>query len=92
MSPSEAMALPEPHPEGYRMRIEEVAALIKALRKRLELTQEQFAQKVGVTYGTVNNWENGKRMPLPFLLRRLIEMRDELDAQNRSPARRKARG
>jgi putative transcriptional regulator len=69
-----------------------VSVLIKTLRRRLELTQEQFAAKVGVTYGTVNNWENGKRMPLPFLLRRLIEMRDELDAQEKKPSRGKARG
>lgn len=74
------------------MKTEDVRALIKALRRRFGLTQEQFAAKVGVTYGTVNNWENGKRMPLPFLLRRLIEMRDELEAQDRKAPRRKARG
>ena len=69
-----------------------MSVLIKTLRQRLELTQEQFAAKVGVTYGTVNNWENGKRMPLPFLLRRLIEMRDELDVHEKKPSRGKARG
>jgi putative transcriptional regulator len=74
------------------MKTEDVPALIKALRRRLELTQEQFAAEVGVTYGTVNNWENGKRMPLPFLLKRLMEMRDELEAQDKRPSRRKARG
>ncbi len=75
-----------------RMKNEDIPTLIKALRRRLELTQEQFAAKVGVTYGTVNNWENGKRMPLPFLLRRLIEMRNELEAQDKRPSRGKARG
>lgn len=73
------------------MKHEDVPGLIKALRNRLELTQEQFAAKVGVTYGTVNNWENGKRMPLPFLLRRLFEMRDELDAQDRTSPKRRVR-
>lgn len=58
----------------------EAAALVKELRRRLDLTQEQFAQKVGVTYSTVNHWENGKRIPQPFLLRRLREMKGELDA------------
>ncbi|MGQ9633404.1 MAG: helix-turn-helix domain-containing protein [Bryobacteraceae bacterium] len=53
---------------------------MKDLRRRLALTQEQFAQKVGVTYRTVNHWENGKRAPQPFLLRRLREMKGELDA------------
>ena len=74
------------------MKIEDVPALIKSLRRRLELTQEQFAQRVGVTYGTVNNWENGKRTPLPFLLRRLLEMRQELDDQDKKPAKRRPRG
>jgi len=61
------------------MRTENIPALIKALRRRLDLTQEQFAQRVGVTYGTVNNWENGKRTPLPFLVKRLLEIKRELD-------------
>jgi putative transcriptional regulator len=64
-------------------RLEDIAALVKELRRRLDLTQEQFAQKVGVTYSTVNHWENGKRVPQPFLLRRLQEIKDELDARNK---------
>ncbi len=58
----------------------DAAALVRELRRRLALTQEQFAQKVGVTYSTVNHWENGKRVPQPFLLRRLREMKGDLDA------------
>lgn len=56
----------------------EVAELVKDLRQRLNLTQEQFAQKVGVTYSTVNHWENGKRMPQPFLVKRLLELKEEI--------------
>lgn len=56
-----------------------IPALVKSLRERLRLTQEQFAQRIGVTYSTVNHWENGKRVPLPFLVRRLLEMKEELD-------------
>lgn len=56
-----------------------IPALVKELRERLHLTQEQFAQKVGVTYSTVNRWENGNRMPQPFLVRRLLELKAELD-------------
>ncbi len=59
----------------------DIPALIKELRDRLHLTQEQFAQRVGVTYSTVNHWENGKRTPQPFLVRRLLEMKAELDAK-----------
>ncbi len=59
---------------------DDIPALVKELRRRLDLTQEQFAQKVGVTYSTINHWENGKRIPQPFLLRRLLEIKEELDA------------
>lgn len=73
------------------MKNEQIPVLIKELRERMDLTQERFAQKVGVTYSTVNHWENGKRVPLPFLLRRLIEMRDELDAEGKRASKRRAR-
>jgi putative transcriptional regulator len=52
----------------------DIPALVKGLRERLELTQEQFAQEVGITFSTVNQWENGRRRPQPFLLKRLLEM------------------
>jgi len=52
----------------------EIPVLIKRLRERLTLTQEQFAQKLGVSFSTVNQWENGHRRPQPYLFRRLQEM------------------
>jgi transcriptional regulator with XRE-family HTH domain len=61
----------------------DIPALVKELRERLHMTQEQFAQKVGVTYSTVNHWENGKRSPQPFLVRRLLELKEELDGKKR---------
>ncbi|MDA2925844.1 helix-turn-helix transcriptional regulator [Acidobacteria bacterium AH-259-G07] len=64
-----------------------VPALVKELRARFELTQEQFAHKVGVTYSTVNHWENGKRLPQPFLLRRLLELKQELEAQEKNSSK-----
>lgn len=67
-----------------------IPKLVKELRERLGLTQEQFAQKIGVTYGSVNHWENGKRTPRPFLVRRLLEMKAKLDAENKVPLKRKS--
>lgn len=55
----------------------DVPKLIRELRNKLDLTQEQFAQKVGVTFSTVNSWESGSRKPHPFLLKRLLEMAEE---------------
>jgi putative transcriptional regulator len=56
------------------MAAHDIPALVKGLRERLGLTQEQFAHEVGVTFSTVNQWENGRRRPQPFLLKRLLEM------------------
>lgn len=33
------------------------------VRLRLNLSQEMFAQKLGVSFATVNRWENGKSIP-----------------------------
>jgi transcriptional regulator with XRE-family HTH domain len=57
----------------------DISALIKDLRRHLGLTQEQLAQELGVTFSTVNQWENGHRRPQPFLRKRLLEMKASLD-------------
>ena len=36
---------------------------IAALRRRLNMTQEEFAHAIGVTVSTVNRWENGHAKP-----------------------------
>jgi DNA-binding transcriptional regulator YiaG len=36
---------------------------VKKMRDALHLTQEQFAQLMGVTLGTVNRWEKGRVKP-----------------------------
>ena len=36
---------------------------IKKIRKELLLTQAEFAEKLGVSFETVNRWENGKHAP-----------------------------
>jgi len=37
--------------------------LIRSLRQRLGMTQEEFAHEVGVTVSTVNRWENSHTEP-----------------------------
>ncbi len=59
------------------MQDNDIQQLVKRLRERMGLTQEQFALAVGVTFSTVNQWENGRRRPHPFLLKRLMEMESE---------------
>jgi len=36
---------------------------VKELREHLQLTQEVFASILGVSFATVNRWENGKTSP-----------------------------
>lgn len=69
------------------METSDVPARIRTLRRRLGLTQEQLAQRIGVTYSTVNHWENGKRVPQPFLATKLRQ----LEAERAPPAHTSAR-
>ena len=63
---------------------------IRKLRKQLNLTQEEFAHEIGVTFATVNRWENRKSKPSRLALRMLAMLTDDA-APARRPARRKAR-
>ena len=47
---------------------------IKALRNRLTLTQEQFAQHVGASVTTINRWERGVTIPRGLYADRLEEI------------------
>ena len=39
------------------------ADTIKSIRRRSLLSQNDFAQTLGVSFSTVNRWENGKSLP-----------------------------
>lgn len=36
---------------------------VRALRKRFGLSQDKFAHLVGISVGTLHNWEQGRRHP-----------------------------
>lgn len=36
---------------------------IKAIRKHAKATQQEFATMIGVSVGTLRNWEQGRRVP-----------------------------
>jgi type I restriction enzyme M protein len=38
-------------------------ATLRAIRARLDLTQEQLAERLGVSFATVNRWEGGDTKP-----------------------------
>jgi putative transcriptional regulator len=41
----------------------DIADLVLELRQLMNLTQEQFAARLGVTFPTVNRWENRHARP-----------------------------
>lgn len=49
----------------------EFGALVKELRERLHLTQEAMAESLGVSFATVNRWENGWTVPSQLALRQI---------------------
>ena len=68
------------------MNQEKIGKLIKELRTKHHLTQQEFAKKYGVTYQAVSKWENGKNIPDLFVLKEMckdynIPLDDFLDAK-----------
>lgn len=45
------------------MDTEQISALLRAIRDKLDLSQEQLAEKLGASFTTVNRWEGGKSKP-----------------------------
>lgn len=49
----------------------ELADLVREMRRRLELSQTKFAAQLGVSFQSVNRWENGRTKPLPIALKQI---------------------
>ena len=48
--------------------------LLKEYREKMFLSQEDLAQKLGISYVTVNRWENGKFEPTIKMKKKLYNM------------------
>jgi putative transcriptional regulator len=74
---------------------------VRALRKQFGLSQDKFAHLVGISVGTLRNWEQGRRKPegpARVLLRiasmhpeALLDIAGELAADAKRPTRRSPR-
>jgi DNA (cytosine-5)-methyltransferase 1 len=49
----------------------DVGSLVRRIRAERGLTQEGLARELGVSFATVNGWENGRHRPIPSLARLL---------------------
>ncbi|MBF0296598.1 MAG: DUF3883 domain-containing protein [Magnetococcales bacterium] len=56
------------------------AEQIKRLRTRIGLTQAALAKELGVSFPTINRWENGKAKPSRLSWAQLLELAGENDA------------
>lgn len=55
------------------MEPQKIGEMILKIRKENHLTQQELANKLGVTYQAVSKWENGKNMPDLTILKHLCE-------------------
>src|SRR5882762_2312241 len=77
----------------------DLPSTIRGLRNRLHLSQEQFAQRLNVSFATINRWENGRAEPQGSARRSLDALIEEIgqgelalrheDVATEAPRRRK---
>ena len=70
----------EPHNDHLNSK---PANLIIQLRQTLGLTQEKLAQKLGVSFPTINRWENGRSKPSPLALKQIEDLLQGLGDQGK---------
>ena len=56
------------------MDIEKIGKFIASCRKKQKLTQEQLAEKLGITYKAVSKWETGKGLPDASIMKDLCNI------------------
>jgi DNA-binding transcriptional regulator YiaG len=61
----------------------EFASKVKALREQLNLSQEDLAKALGVSFATVNRWENGKTQPSKLAKNQFERFHQEQKQQGR---------
>jgi type I restriction enzyme M protein len=62
-----------------RMDIRDIPKVIKQLRKKLDLSQEEFAKKINVSFTTLNRWENGKIEPRDKAKKVILKLIEDLE-------------
>jgi transcriptional regulator with XRE-family HTH domain len=59
----------------------EAPAYIRSLRKELGMTQEALAEKLGVSFASVNRWENDQTKPNALALEKLHKLEATMSAK-----------
>lgn len=58
------------------------AQLLRAIRTKLNLTQEQLAERLGVSFATVNRWEGGSNAPQKAARAAILALAQEAGVTN----------
>ncbi len=61
----------------------QVGKLIREMRSHVGLTQEQLALHLGVTYSTMNRWENQRGKPSPLAAQKIEAMLKQMGDRGR---------
>lgn len=56
---------------------EDVSATLRAIRANLDLTQTNLAERLGVSFATVNRWEGGGNKPQKAPMERIMALAEE---------------
>lgn len=59
----------------------EFQKIIKKLRTKLVLSQQEFAELLGVSFTSVNRWENGKHEPTIKIKRKILSLCKEIEIE-----------
>lgn len=52
---------------------------LKKLREKMLLTQSEFGKLLGVSFETVNRWENGKHVPTMRAKRKINKLAEKFE-------------
>ncbi len=63
--------------------IKQFSEQVKAVRTALNLSQEELAHALGVSFATVNRWENGKTNPSKLAQATFDNFRKKMRTQGR---------
>lgn len=61
----------------------DISSRIRLIREQVHLSQEGLARELGVSFSTVNRWENGKMVPSQLARRQFETFCREMERQGR---------
>jgi type I restriction enzyme M protein len=64
----------------------DIPSALRAIRANLDMTQEQLADRLGVSFATVNRWEGGKGRPQKAALQAIAALAEEAGANGEDSA------